>query len=90
MQMLLNVAIYKLRVHNRKNEIIYCRKVSFITGSHCQFVGVCQGMEQTWLYLPLSQIEWDRCDQQVHLCKHFEIRLQRGFTNFGINSTSTV
>jgi hypothetical protein len=32
---------------------------------HCQFRGVCQGMKQTYLYLwyPLFQAQWDRCDQ---------------------------
>jgi hypothetical protein len=45
-----------------------CRKVSFFTDPHCRFRGVGQGMKQTYLYLwyPLFQAQWDRCDQQNH------------------------
>jgi hypothetical protein len=44
----------------------FLRKVSFLTGRHCQFRGVCQGMKQIYLYLwyPLYQAQWDRYDQQ--------------------------
>jgi hypothetical protein len=33
---------------------------------HCQFQGAGQGMKQTYLYLwyPLFQAQWDRCDQR--------------------------
>ena len=47
---------------------LFCRKVSFLTDPHCQIRGVGQGMKQTYLYLwyPLFQAQWDRCDQQNH------------------------
>jgi hypothetical protein len=40
--------------------------VSFLTDPHCRFRGVIQGMKQTYVYLwyPLFQAQWDRCDQQ--------------------------
>ena len=40
--------------------------VSFLTDPHCRFRGVSQGMKQTYVYLwyPLFQAQWDRCDQQ--------------------------
>jgi hypothetical protein len=33
---------------------------------HCEFRGVGQGMKQTWLFLwyPVFQAQWDRCDQR--------------------------
>ena len=37
-----NVVTYKWKVHNH----LICRKVSFLTGHHCQFWGWCQGMKQ--------------------------------------------
>jgi hypothetical protein len=42
--------------------------VSFLTDPHRRFRGVGQGMKQTYLYLwyPLFQAQWDRCDQQNH------------------------
>jgi hypothetical protein len=42
--------------------------LSFLTAPHCQFRGVGQGMKQTYLYLwyPLFQARWDRCDQRNH------------------------
>jgi hypothetical protein len=42
--------------------------VSFLTDPHSRFRGVGQGMKQTYLYLwyPLFQAQWDRCDQQNH------------------------
>jgi hypothetical protein len=45
---------------------LFCRKVSFLTDPHCWFRGVGQGMKQTYLYLwyPLFQAQWDRCDQR--------------------------
>ena len=47
---------------------LFCRKVSFLTASHCQFEGVGQGMKQTYMYLwyPLFEAQWDRCDQRNH------------------------
>ena len=30
---------------------LFCRKLQFLIGSHCQFLGVYQGMKQTQLYL---------------------------------------
>ena len=38
-----------------------CRKISFLTSP-------VQGMKQIYLYLwhPLFQPQWDRCDQQNH------------------------
>ena len=47
---------------------LFCRTVSFLTAPHCQFRGVGQGMKQTYLYLwyPLFQAQWDRCDQRNH------------------------
>ena len=44
-----------------KLKYLFCRKVR----SHFQFRGEDQGMKQTYLYLwyPLFQAEWDRCDQ---------------------------
>ena len=43
--------------------------VSFLTTPHCQLRGVGQGMKQTYLYLwyPLFQVQWDRCDQRNNL-----------------------
>jgi hypothetical protein len=45
--------------------IVLCRKVQLLTGLHCQFRGVDQGMKQTKLYLwyPLFLVQWDRCEQ---------------------------
>ena len=45
---------------------LFCCKVSFLTEPHCRLRGVGQGMKQTYLYLwyPLFQAKWDRCDQQ--------------------------
>jgi hypothetical protein len=45
-----------------------CRNVSFLTDTHCRFLGVGQGMKHTYLYLwyPLFQAQSDRCDQQNH------------------------
>ena len=47
---------------------LFCRKVSFLIAPHCQFWGVGQGMKQTYLYLwyPLFQVQWDRCNQPNH------------------------
>ena len=47
---------------------LFCRNVSFLTALHCQFRGVGQGMKQTYLYLwyPLFQVQWDRCDKRNH------------------------
>ena len=43
--------------------------VSFLTTPHCQLRGVGQGINQTYLYLwyPLFQVQWDRCDQRINL-----------------------
>ena len=51
---------------------LICRKVSFLTGHHCQFWGLCQDMKQTYLRLwyPLSKALWDRCDQRNHQTIH--------------------
>jgi hypothetical protein len=40
----------------------------FLTALHCQFRGVGQGLKQTYMYLwyPLFQDQWDRCDQRNH------------------------
>ena len=45
---------------------LFCRNVSFLTGPHCQFRGVGQGRNMTYLYLLylLFQAQWDRCYQQ--------------------------
>ena len=47
---------------------LFCRKVSSLAALHCQFRGVGQDMKQTYLYMwyPLFQAQWDRCDQQNH------------------------
>ena len=47
---------------------LFCRKVSFLTDPYCRFRGVGQSMKQTYLYLwyPLFQAQWDRCDQHNH------------------------
>jgi hypothetical protein len=39
---------------------LFCRKVSFLTDTHCWFRCVGQDMKQTYLYLwyPLSQAQW--------------------------------
>ena len=49
---------------NRNN--LFCCKVSFLRGPHCQFGGVGQDMKQTYLYqwYTLFQEQWDRCDEQ--------------------------
>ena len=43
-----------------------CCKVPFLTAPNCLFRGVGQDMKQTYLYLwyPLFQVQYDRCDQQ--------------------------
>ena len=48
-----------------------CRKVPFLTATHCLFRGVGQDMKQTYLYLwyPLFQVQCDRCDQQNYSVK---------------------
>jgi hypothetical protein len=40
--------------------------VSFLTDPDCRFRGVSQGMKQNYVYMwyPLFQAQWDRCDQQ--------------------------
>jgi hypothetical protein len=60
--------LHKWKVHNVKIEIISFVVVSFLTASHCQCRGVGQGMKQTYLFLwyPLFQAQWDRCDQRNH------------------------
>ena len=47
---------------------LFCRKVSLLTTPHCQLRSVGQGMKQIYLYLwyPLFQAQWDRCDQRNH------------------------
>ena len=47
---------------------LFCCKVSFLTALYCQFRGVGQGMKQTYLYMwyPLFEAQWDRCDQRNH------------------------
>ena len=47
---------------------LFCRNVSLLISPQCQFRGVGQGMKQTYLYLwyPLFQAQWDRCDQRNH------------------------
>jgi hypothetical protein len=44
----------------------FYRKVPFLTATHCQFRGVGQDMKQQYMYMwyPLFQAQWDRCDQQ--------------------------
>jgi hypothetical protein len=41
-------------------------EVSYLTGSPPHFPDVGQDMKQTYLYMwyPLFQVQWDRCDQQ--------------------------
>jgi hypothetical protein len=53
-----------------------CSNVSFLTAHHCQFRGVCQGMKQTYLYLwyPLFQAQWDRCDQRNHKTYNYLVK----------------
>ena len=43
---------------------LFCRKVSFLTATHYQVRGVCQGMQLTYVYMwyPLFQAQWDRYD----------------------------
>ena len=72
-----NVATYKWKTQNGKIEIIsFSRKVSFLTDPNCQFRGVGQGIKQTYLYLwyPLFQAQWDRCDQQNHVTWHYLVK----------------
>jgi hypothetical protein len=42
------------------------RKVSFLTAPHDQFQGVGQGMKQTYLWYPLFQVQWDKCNERNH------------------------
>jgi hypothetical protein len=60
------VATYTIESSHWKNVNDLCRADSFLSGPHCQYRGVCQGMQQTYLYMwyPLFQTQWDRCDQQ--------------------------
>jgi hypothetical protein len=50
---------------------LFCRQVSFLTASRCQFRGIGQGMKQTHLYLwyPLFQAQWDRLDAINEIAK---------------------
>ena len=47
---------------------LFCRTGSFLTAPHCLFRGVSQGMKHIYLYIwyPLFQAQWDRCDQRNH------------------------
>jgi hypothetical protein len=47
MQMLLECATCKWKVHNRNKLFHLCRNVSFLHGSHYQFLYVSQGMKTT-------------------------------------------
>ena len=60
---------------NLRNHL-FCRKVSFLTAPHCQFRGVGQGLKQTYMYLwyPLFQAQWDRCDQQNHQNENYLVK----------------
>jgi hypothetical protein len=52
---------------NGKWEILnnlFCRKVSFLTATHWQFRGVRMKHIYLFLWYPLFQSQWDRCDQQ--------------------------
>jgi hypothetical protein len=55
---------------------LFCRKVSFLAAPHSQFRGVCQGMKQTYPYLwyPLFQAKWDRCDQRNPLTYNYLVK----------------
>ena len=69
MRVLLGCCYIKMESSQCENlNHLFCRKVSFLTDPHCRFRVVCQGMKQTYLYLwyPLFQAQWDRCDQQNH------------------------
>ena len=57
-----NIATYKWKVYNGKIVII-CFVVPF--RPNCQFRCVGQGTKLTYLYLwyPLFQADWDRCDE---------------------------
>ena len=68
MQVLLGCCYIRDQWKVGKIEIIPFVVVSFLTVPHCQFRGVGQGMKQTILYLwyPLFQAQWDRCDQRNH------------------------
>ena len=58
--------MYEWKVHNGKIGIIsFVLNVSFLSVPHYQFPGAGQGMKQSYLYLwyPLFQAQWDRCDQ---------------------------
>ena len=48
-----------------------CCKVPFLTAPTCLFRGVGQDMKQTYLYLwyPLFQVQYDRCDQHNYSVK---------------------
>jgi hypothetical protein len=61
-----NVTTYKWKCHN--GEIVFCRKVSFFIALLCQFRGVGQGMNKTYLYMwyLLLQAQWDRWDERNH------------------------
>ena len=51
-----------------KLKSIRCRIFSFFIAPHCQVGGVGHGIKQTYLYMwyPLFQAQWDRCDQRNH------------------------
>ena len=61
---------------------LFWRKVSFLSAPHCQFRGVGQGMKQTYLYMwyPLFQAQWDRCDHRNHL-ELFSLRTSSIYRN---------
>jgi len=51
------------------------RHVIQVTNPHCPFRGVGQGMKQTYLYLwyPLFQAQWDRCNPDFFLSLAFKL-----------------
>ena len=55
---------------------IFCRKVSFLTVTHRQFQGIGKGMKQTYLYLwyPLFQAHWNKCDQRHHQILNYVVK----------------
>ena len=52
--------------------------MSLLTGHHCQYRGVGQGMKQTYLYMYfLFEVQWDRCYQYSNETWNYLVKGQR-------------
>ena len=57
-----------------------CSKVSFLTGTGCQFLCVCPGMKQYYsavFVVSFFQVQFDRCDQYNYFARFDELPAHR-------------